>query len=114
MGWKIEFWDENVIKGIKLKIKIQVMKGMTSGIENICFAFGTKNETVGTENESVGTENHFFLKITCDGTNNQLWNYIDPWFFFLHLKLFQVYFLFYQQYYLNLNSYYIFRSCNAV
>ena len=58
------------------------MKGMTSGIENICFAFGTKNETVGTENESVETENHFFLKITCDGTNNQLWNYIDPWFFF--------------------------------
>jgi len=34
---------------------------MTSRIEIICFAFGTKNETVGTENESVGTENYFFL-----------------------------------------------------
>ena len=25
--------------------------GLTSGIENICFAFGTKNETVGTNNQ---------------------------------------------------------------
>ena len=92
------------------------MKGMTSGIENICFAFGTKNETVGTENESVETENHFFLKITCDGTNNQLWNYIEPWFFFPSFQTLPSLFLvlFYQQYYLNLNSYYIFRSCNAV
>jgi len=35
------------------------MKRMTSGIENICFTFGTKNETVGTENECVGTELFF-------------------------------------------------------
>ena len=52
---------KNEINGTKLKIKIQVIKGMTSRIEIICFAFGTKNETVGTENESVGTENYFFL-----------------------------------------------------
>ena len=33
------------------------------------------------ENESGRTENYFFLgqKITWDGTNNQFWNYIDPW-----------------------------------
>ena len=56
------------------------MKGMTSGIENNSFDFGTKNKTVGTENESVRTENYFFpgQKINSDWTNNQFWNYIDP------------------------------------
>ena len=64
--------QKSEINGTKLKINIQVMKGSTRGTENICFAFGTKNETVGTENENVGTE--FFVlgqKITWDGTNNQ-------------------------------------------
>ena len=49
------------------------MKGLTNGIENICFAFGTKNETVGKENIRVGAKKNFLgQKITLDGTNNQL------------------------------------------
>ena len=38
-----EFRTKNEINGTNLKIQIQVMKGMTSGIENNCFDFGTKN-----------------------------------------------------------------------
>ena len=46
----LRFGMESGILGQKMKIK---------GL-NICFTFGTKNETVGTENECVGTE-FFFL-----------------------------------------------------
>ena len=46
LGFGIEnriFGTKNEINGTNLKIKIQVMKGMTSGIENNFFDFGTKN-----------------------------------------------------------------------
>jgi len=43
LGWTIENGTKNELNGTNLKIKIQVMKGMTSGIKNNCFDFGTKN-----------------------------------------------------------------------
>ena len=50
LGQKIKFW-------VKYKIIIQVMEGMTSEIENICFVFGSKNESFGKENNFFSGNN---------------------------------------------------------